>query len=88
MIKYILPLVLIVSACGSSETTPFCECVNASEALNDAQVELMDSNEEIANADPKKMEKLREQKEKTCKEFETVSATEALALKKECEESN
>ncbi|MDG1659183.1 MAG: hypothetical protein P8H56_11415 [Crocinitomicaceae bacterium] len=86
MIKYIIPIALVISACGDSETTPFCECVNASEALNDSQVKLIDGDNEFEGSDSEELKKLREVKATACKDYKLVSAEEAIDLKKACKE--
>lgn len=87
MKKLILPLAIVLSACGSAETTPFCKCVEASDALNNAQVKLLDNQSALEQADPAKMQDLRDAKTKACKDFEMISQQEGIELKKACEEN-
>jgi len=86
MNKLVFPLILVLSACGPAETTPFCKCVAASDALNNAQVELLDNQSELEEADPAEMEALRDAKTTACKDFEMISQEEGIELKKACEE--
>ncbi|MFT5857953.1 MAG: hypothetical protein ACI865_000037 [Flavobacteriaceae bacterium] len=87
MKKLLLPLVIVLSACGSAEITPFCKCVAASDALNNAQVELLDNQAELEKADPADLEALRDTKTAACKDFSMISQEEGIELKKACEEN-
>ncbi len=84
--KYFFLVMLGLAACESS-VTPFCECINTSEVLNNAQIEFMEKIDETTTLDSKEMIKLREAKKLACKEFESISGEEALELKKACEDS-
>jgi hypothetical protein len=85
MKKLLLPLVIVLSACGPAETTPFCKCVAASDALNNAQVELLDNQAELEKADPADLEALRTTKTAACKGFAMISQEEGIELEKACE---
>lgn len=87
MKNFVFPLLLVLVACGSSETTPFCKCVAASDALNNAQVELLDDQAELEEADPSEMQAWRDAKISACKDFEMISQMEGIELKKACEEN-
>ncbi|MFT5778758.1 MAG: hypothetical protein ACI837_001714 [Crocinitomicaceae bacterium] len=88
MIKRFIPLLLVLVACGPAETTPFCECMIASDNLNNAQAgtqtELIDEEVTLADVDTKKLKDLQDAKKKACADYETISGTEAAQLKKAC----
>jgi hypothetical protein len=91
MIKRFIPLILLLAACGPAETTPFCECMIASDKLNSAQsgtqTELIDQKVTLSDVDTENMKKLHEAKKKACADYETISSAEAAELKKACGES-
>lgn len=87
MKRFVFPLLFLLVACGPTETTPFCKCVAASDALNNAQVELLENQAELEEADPSEMEELRDAKTTACKDFEMITQEEGIELKKACEEN-
>lgn len=87
MFKRIFPLLFVLVACGSGETTPFCKCMEAGNELNEYAAEVL-NNQEVDDAVEKKMAELKQTKKKLCKSYETMGGPEMLELKRECTETN
>ncbi len=87
MFKRIFPLLFILTACGSSEVTPFCKCMEAGNQLNEYAAEVL-KNQEVDETVEKKMAELKQTKKKLCKSYETMGGAKMLELKAECTETN
>jgi hypothetical protein len=87
MFKRIFPLLFVLVACGSAETTPFCKCMEAGNELNEYAAEVL-KNQEIDAAVEKKMVALKQAKKRLCKSYETMGGSKMLELKRECTETN
>ena len=80
MYKLLVPALLLV-AC--SQNTPFCDCIEKGEALNNFSTSLFDK--EVTSEDEEKMKSLKEEKEKACADYQTMSGEEMIKLREDCE---
>lgn len=84
MKKSFLPLVIVVlslTACGEKDS--ICACIEAGDKLNKLSSEVLEGKKSDINQ--QEWKKLKVDKEKKCKEFETMSGPEMLERKKNCE---
>ncbi len=81
------PLLFVLVACGSSESTPFCKCMKAGNELNEYAAEVL-KNQVIDAAVEKKMTSLKQTKKKLCASYETMGGAKMLELKRACAETN
>jgi len=87
MIKRLIPLLFVLAACGSGEKTPFCQCMEAGDELNEFSATILDKTE-IDEKSEAKMNELKAKKDKLCKDYETMGGAEMLKLREDCAEMN
>lgn len=73
--------ILLFTACNSKDDQ-FCKCLQAGEELNDFSTTLFEG--EITDTKAKKLETLKENKEKECADYQTMKGEEMLKRKSEC----
>lgn len=87
MIKRFFPLLFVLAACGSGEKTPFCKCMEAGAEFDAYSSKVIDQVEIDADA-AAKMNELKANQNKLCKDYETMGGPEMLELKRACTETN
>ena len=75
-------LSFVLLACGSKDTK-MCDCLEVSDRLNQLSSELLIND--VTPAQKKEMKSLQKQKDKKCKDFQTMSGEEMLKLKEDCQ---
>lgn len=87
-IKFWLPVALfaLVFACSSEETEKkderFCRCMETADKLNKFSAELLERTP--TKEDAEKMKKLRDENERVCEPYYTMSGEEMLKRKAAC----
>lgn len=80
-ILFIVSLILFTVSC-SSRDPKMCDCLEAGEKLNKQSEKIL--SEGITAADAQKMMQLKEEKNKKCADFQTMSGEEMLKKKEGC----
>lgn len=84
MKKSVLPLFVValsLTACGEKDA--ICSCIEAGDKLNKLSGEVLQGKK--SEIDQKAWKQLKADKEKKCREFETMGGPEMLERKKDCE---
>jgi hypothetical protein len=76
-----IPAFLLFS-CGTKDTK-MCECLEVGEELNQLSAKLLTS--EVTEQQKKDLFRLRAEKDKKCKDFQTMGGEEMLKRKAECQ---
>ena len=72
----------LLFACGTKDTK-MCECLEVGEKLNQLSAKLLVN--EVTEKQKEELFRLRAEKEKKCKDFQTMGGEEMLKRKAECE---
>lgn len=79
---YLFISLFLLFSCGSGDQK-ICECLEAGDRLNQLSAELLEG--EVTPAKKEEMLKLKQEKNRKCKEFESMGGEEMLKRKAECE---
>ena len=82
MVKLVIPVLFLVVACSGS--TPFCDCIQKGEELNQLTERTL-SEGVISAEEANQIKQLKSEKDNLCKEYQTMSGQEMLKLKQACE---
>lgn len=80
---FIAAITLCLLSC-SSQDDPFCDCLNATDNLNDYTEKLM--TRQATTEEAEKVKELRTKKDEACKAFETMDGPTMLKKKEACEQ--